>query len=226
MTSYPKRWARATFGAGAGEGDRRASSRATASSRAAQARADRCRSFPLGAGGDRAGRRRVRRASWRAGMRSSTTCSTVRARVPAEQSDAFFQLVEHPILALANLYRLYYSVAWNRRLAAANDRARQRVRRPGRGRVQARPAHRRRVPRAQGRQVGRHDAADPHRLHHLAAARQGCDARGEARALRRSAAQGRSVSTPPVGPPRRIGNVIEAARFHARIQRQGPRRGA
>jgi hypothetical protein len=45
----------------------------------------------------------------------------VRASVPAEQYDAFFQLVEHPILALANLYQLYYTVAWNRRLAAAND---------------------------------------------------------------------------------------------------------
>lgn len=38
-----------------------------------------------------------------------------------EQLDAFFQLVEHPVLALANLYRLYYAVAWNRKLAAAGD---------------------------------------------------------------------------------------------------------
>jgi hypothetical protein len=34
---------------------------------------------------------------------------------------AFFLLVEHPILALSNLYQLYYTVAWNRKLAAAND---------------------------------------------------------------------------------------------------------
>ena len=32
---------------------------------------------------------------------------------------------------------------------------------------------------AQRRQVGRHDAADPHRLHHLAAAGKRCDARSE-----------------------------------------------
>lgn len=44
-----------------------------------------------------------------------------RARVPANGRDAFFQLVEHPIAAMANLYRLYYAVAWNRRLAEAND---------------------------------------------------------------------------------------------------------
>jgi hypothetical protein len=45
----------------------------------------------------------------------------VKATLPAEQRDAYFQLVEHPILALSNLYQLYYAVAWNRRLAAVND---------------------------------------------------------------------------------------------------------
>lgn len=37
------------------------------------------------------------------------------------QLDAYFQLVEHPVLAMANLYRLYNAVAWNRKLAAAGD---------------------------------------------------------------------------------------------------------
>ncbi|MEI4505225.1 glycosyl hydrolase 115 family protein [Sphingopyxis sp. CCNWLW253] len=45
-----------------------------------------------------------------------------KAALPAAQRDAFFQLVEHPVLALGNLYRLYYAVAWNRKLAAAGDR--------------------------------------------------------------------------------------------------------
>lgn len=45
----------------------------------------------------------------------------VKASLPAAQHDAYFQLVEHPILALGNLYRLYYAVAWNRKLAAAGD---------------------------------------------------------------------------------------------------------
>lgn len=44
-----------------------------------------------------------------------------RATLPASHQDAWFQLVEHPIIALGNLYRLYYAVAWNRRLAAEND---------------------------------------------------------------------------------------------------------
>lgn len=44
-----------------------------------------------------------------------------KAALPAAQRDAFFQLVEHPVLALGNLYRLYYAVAWNRKLAAAGD---------------------------------------------------------------------------------------------------------
>ncbi len=42
-------------------------------------------------------------------------------RVAAQGRDSYFQLVEHPIAAMANLYRLYSAVAENRRLAAAND---------------------------------------------------------------------------------------------------------
>jgi hypothetical protein len=41
--------------------------------------------------------------------------------VPKNQQSAYYQLVEHPVCALANLYQLYYAVAWNRKLAAAND---------------------------------------------------------------------------------------------------------
>ena len=37
----------------------------------------------------------------------------VRATLRPEQQDAFFQLVEHRILALANLYRMYSAAAWN-----------------------------------------------------------------------------------------------------------------
>jgi hypothetical protein len=45
----------------------------------------------------------------------------VKAALPPAAGDAYLQIVEHPIAAMANLYRLYYAVAWNRRLAAAND---------------------------------------------------------------------------------------------------------
>jgi hypothetical protein len=45
----------------------------------------------------------------------------VKAALPADGRDAYLQLVEHPITAMANLYRLHRAVAWNRRLAAAND---------------------------------------------------------------------------------------------------------
>lgn len=45
----------------------------------------------------------------------------IQATLPAGYQDAWFQLVEHPIIALGNLYRLYYAVAWNRRLAATGD---------------------------------------------------------------------------------------------------------
>lgn len=46
---------------------------------------------------------------------------TVRAALHESQRDAYFQIVEHPILALSNLYRLYYIVARNHHLAASND---------------------------------------------------------------------------------------------------------
>jgi hypothetical protein len=45
----------------------------------------------------------------------------VAASIPPEQHAAWFQLVEHKVRAMANLYRLYYAVAWNRRLAAGQD---------------------------------------------------------------------------------------------------------
>lgn len=41
--------------------------------------------------------------------------------IAPEQADAFFQLVEFPILALSNLYEMYHAVAWNRKLALSYD---------------------------------------------------------------------------------------------------------
>jgi hypothetical protein len=45
----------------------------------------------------------------------------VRAALRPDQRDAYYQLVEFPVAAVANLYRLYYATAWNRRLASKND---------------------------------------------------------------------------------------------------------
>ncbi|USI74787.1 glycosyl hydrolase 115 family protein [Sphingomonas morindae] len=45
----------------------------------------------------------------------------VRTHLAADQRDAYFELVEHPVRAMATLYRLYYAVAWNHRLAGAGD---------------------------------------------------------------------------------------------------------
>lgn len=45
----------------------------------------------------------------------------VRDRLRPEERDAWFQLIEYPIAALANLYRLYYAATWNKRLASSND---------------------------------------------------------------------------------------------------------
>ena len=45
----------------------------------------------------------------------------VRATLQPDQHDAYYQLVEFPVAAVANLYRLYYGTAWNRVLGARND---------------------------------------------------------------------------------------------------------
>jgi hypothetical protein len=45
----------------------------------------------------------------------------VRAKLAPDQRDAYYQLIEYPIAAMANLYRMYYGTAWNRLLASKND---------------------------------------------------------------------------------------------------------
>lgn len=55
---------------------------------------------------------------WR---RLSAEMERIRQHIPANQESAFFQLVEFPILAIANLYEMYAATAWNRQLALNND---------------------------------------------------------------------------------------------------------
>ena len=121
MTAFPRQWASAAFGpAHAGEiGDLMSDySRLAARRKPELVDAD---SFALGPvtpealdGGEFG--RMV--AEWDALDRRM---ELVRKGLSAGQYGAYFQLVEFPVAAMANLYRLYYSVAWNRRLASAND---------------------------------------------------------------------------------------------------------
>lgn len=121
LARYPADWARATFGT------ELAAPVGALVTRYAQLAARRkpelldADSFALGRatpdaldGGDFG----ARVAEWdavQADMRAA------KQRLRLDQRDAFFELVEHPIEALGNLYHLYYAVAWNRRLAAAGD---------------------------------------------------------------------------------------------------------
>lgn len=57
-------------------------------------------------------------AEWRALV---TRVEQIKARLRPDQQDAYFQLVEHPVLALSNLYEMYYAAAWNKRLMMRND---------------------------------------------------------------------------------------------------------
>ena len=121
MTSYPERWARATFG------PKQAKEIASLVTRYSQLAALRkpelldATSFPLGESTGAfpdSGEFGAIHERWTALV---LDMRKVKARVPAEQGDAFFQLVEHPISALFNLYELYFNVAFNRKLATAND---------------------------------------------------------------------------------------------------------
>jgi hypothetical protein len=121
LARYPEEWARATFGPA------QAGAIANLVTRYSQYSARRkpelidADTFQLGAATDAAldgGEFGVLLAEWEALEREMLR---VRSALPPEQRAAYFQLIEHPIAALKNLYELYYSVAWNRRLAAAGD---------------------------------------------------------------------------------------------------------
>ena len=121
LARYPEEWARATFGPA------QASVIANLVTRYSQYAARRkpelidADSFRLGASTNDAlegGEFGALVAQWQT---LEQEMLRVRSTLPPEQRAAYFQLVEHPIAALTNLYELYYAVAWNRRLAAAGD---------------------------------------------------------------------------------------------------------
>ncbi len=121
MASYPERWARATFG------PVHAKQIADLVTRYGQLSARRkpelldSTSYPLGEsvgakldGGEFG----AIVGEWRVLDQLAVKLYNL---MPADQKSAFFQLVAHPISAMANLHELYYAVAWNRKLAVLND---------------------------------------------------------------------------------------------------------
>jgi len=121
LTSYPEKWASRTFG------PKNAKTIAGVMTRYAQIAAIRkpelvdAGSFPLGKstpGKLDGGEFGALIARWNV---LEKDLEKVKAGVPAAQQDAFFQLVEHPVIALANMYRLYYDVAWNQKLVTEKD---------------------------------------------------------------------------------------------------------
>ncbi|MBK8188702.1 MAG: glycosyl hydrolase 115 family protein [Cellvibrio sp.] len=55
---------------------------------------------------------------WRELMSSATE---MKKNLTPQQHDAYFQLIEYPVLALGNLHELYWATAWNRQLARTHD---------------------------------------------------------------------------------------------------------
>ncbi|RUN75937.1 hypothetical protein EJC47_13520 [Sphingomonas sp. TF3] len=121
LAAYPRAWATATFGpeqAGAIGEMITAYSQYTA--RRKPELIDQT-SFPLGgatpAGLD-GGEFGAMVAEWDA---LEARMLAVRDRLQSDQRDAYYQLIEYPIAAMANLYRMYYGTAWNRLLGSKND---------------------------------------------------------------------------------------------------------
>jgi hypothetical protein len=120
LQQYPEDWARETFGPA------QAPAIAHLLTRYSQLAARRkpelvdAQSFRVGGGAHEldGGEFGSMIAEWKA---LEAEMQKVKAALSKDQLDAYFQLVEHPILALSNLYELYYDVAWNRERAAAND---------------------------------------------------------------------------------------------------------
>jgi hypothetical protein len=121
MARYPEEWARATFGPSQANAIAKLVTRYTQLAARRKPELVDADSFRLGASTAESldgGEFGAIVAEWKA---LEQEMLRVRSAVPPEQRDAFYQLVEHPISALANLYELYYAVAWNRRLAHARD---------------------------------------------------------------------------------------------------------
>lgn len=121
LAAFPERWAEATFGAGEASA---IAALVTDFSRLAARRKPELVDATSFALGDVArdtldgGEFGAMIAEW---DRLEAAMQRTKAKIPAAQQDAYFQLVEHPILALGNLYRMYYALAWNRKLAAIGD---------------------------------------------------------------------------------------------------------
>ncbi|GGE90302.1 glycosyl hydrolase 115 family protein [Sphingomonas prati] len=121
LAAYPRDWAAATFGPEQADA---IGEMVTAYSRYVARRKPELideTSFPLGgvtpAGLD-GGEFGTMIAEWDA---LDARVASVRARLRPDQHDAYYQLVEFPVSAVGNLYRMYYATAWNRLLAGTND---------------------------------------------------------------------------------------------------------
>jgi hypothetical protein len=121
LEAYPRQWASQTFGAELGpEIGEVMATYGTYASRRKPELIDQD-TFPLGEGmgpvldGGQFG---GMVEDWRALVGK---VEAIKARLRPDQQEAYFQLVEYPVLAFSNLYEMYYATAWNRRLASKND---------------------------------------------------------------------------------------------------------
>lgn len=121
LAAWPRRWAEATFGAEqAGPIGEMITAYSQYSARRKPELIDQD-SYPLGGitrEGLDGGEFGTVVAEWDA---LEARMLGVGATLRPDQRDAWYQLIEFPIAAMANLYRLYYGAAWNKLLASRND---------------------------------------------------------------------------------------------------------
>jgi hypothetical protein len=120
LQAFPEQWAARTFGADVAS---EVAELVTTYSKYASRRKPELineNTFPLGDAGPvlDGGEFGSMVADWRTLV---DAMNSTKQRLSDEEQAAFYQLVEFPIAALANLYELYYATAWNRRLASRHD---------------------------------------------------------------------------------------------------------
>ena len=121
LNSYAARWAAASFGPALAQDIGAIVTRYSQYAARRKPELVDSGSFPLGEASANAldgGEFGLKVAEWAVLERQ---VAAVKKTLRADQLDTCFQLVEHPVIALANFYQRYYAVAWNRKLAAAND---------------------------------------------------------------------------------------------------------
>lgn len=122
VTAFPAAWAAETFGKERGEAIGELMTRYSQYAARRKPELIDADTWPIG----EISRRHLSRGAFGAYVEEwqalVTEMKAVKRDLRPDQKSAFFQLVEYPIVSMANLYELHHATAWNRALAKVDDR--------------------------------------------------------------------------------------------------------